>query len=370
LTEKYSLLPHLVFNREVIAADWDSGAQLYHITTKDVKTGELSLTTAEILISAVGALDVPKFPDIQGLKDFGGTMFHSSRWVHTELEGKRVAVIGNGASAWVISGLSFKGGADCDLSTQIIPMIAQKPNIQVTQLCRTPNYLHPPVIMFEFIISTLSWLMTASNLVFASDDMGFQILAFFPPHLPLLYIPRGLIGHLLLQPVLTARDSWRCYISPSSEAPSSHVASLKRCGFSFSFIPSSAHGRSTLAHKNPHVETCSGEIPRADHSELLSVPRAAGWKAGRLMLFPPAVGCKRILLDAGYLSALHRDNVTVNWEGISSIVKDGIITRTGKVVWYCMFDIHWCACAGEHLNFDVIILASGFVTVRLHRTAL
>lgn len=83
----------------MVGASWDSLAQVYHITTKDVKTGAISLTTARILISAVGLLAVPKFPDIPGLADFRGTMFHSSRWVDTELDGKRVAVIGNGASA-------------------------------------------------------------------------------------------------------------------------------------------------------------------------------------------------------------------------------------------------------------------------------
>lgn len=43
-----------------------------------------------------------------------------------------------------------------------------------------------------------------------------------------------------------------------------------------------------------------------------------------------AAGCKRLLIDSDYLSALHQDNVTMNWEGISSIVPDGIITQKGK----------------------------------------
>lgn len=99
LSEENSLLPHLVFGYEVVAADWNSVAQLYHITIKNVNTGTLSSTTARILVSAVGLFAVPKFPDIPGLADFRGMMFHSSRWVHTRLDGKRVAVIGNGASA-------------------------------------------------------------------------------------------------------------------------------------------------------------------------------------------------------------------------------------------------------------------------------
>ena len=99
MTEKYSLLPHLVFGCEVVAASWDHSAQVYYITTKNVETGALSSTTARVLISAVGLLSAPKFPDIPGLADFRGTMFHSARWVNTDLDGKKVAVIGNGASA-------------------------------------------------------------------------------------------------------------------------------------------------------------------------------------------------------------------------------------------------------------------------------
>lgn len=107
LKEKYGLSSYIAFGCECVTASWDLDAQLYHITTKDVKTGKQTVTTAHILISGVGAFHVPKFPDIPGIKDFQGLSFHSSSWMNTELAGKRVAVIGNGSSASVTVGVCF-----------------------------------------------------------------------------------------------------------------------------------------------------------------------------------------------------------------------------------------------------------------------
>jgi cation diffusion facilitator CzcD-associated flavoprotein CzcO len=73
---------------------WDSDAQLWRVRTS---TGEL---TADVLVSAAGALSDPKLPDIDGIDSFAGEVFHSARWNHDcDLTGKRVAVIGTGASA-------------------------------------------------------------------------------------------------------------------------------------------------------------------------------------------------------------------------------------------------------------------------------
>jgi cation diffusion facilitator CzcD-associated flavoprotein CzcO len=88
-----------VFNCLVIDARWDAENHVYHIATKDTITGEQSSTTAHVLVSALGILEVPRFPDIPGISDFKGPIFHSARWADTTLSGKRVAVIGNGASA-------------------------------------------------------------------------------------------------------------------------------------------------------------------------------------------------------------------------------------------------------------------------------
>lgn len=95
LGEKYGLGTHLRFNAELESARFDEAAGLWEIET----AGGQRLR-ASILITATGQLNRPHSPDIPGLQDFRGRLFHSSRWAHDyDLSGKRVAVIGTGASA-------------------------------------------------------------------------------------------------------------------------------------------------------------------------------------------------------------------------------------------------------------------------------
>ncbi|WP_067490221.1 flavin-containing monooxygenase [Actinomadura hibisca] len=91
---KYEVLPRVRFGTEVIEARFDEGAALWRLSTND---GELS---ARILVSACGQLNRPALPSIAGRESFAGAGFHSARWDHdVDLAGKRVAVIGTGASA-------------------------------------------------------------------------------------------------------------------------------------------------------------------------------------------------------------------------------------------------------------------------------
>jgi cation diffusion facilitator CzcD-associated flavoprotein CzcO len=93
--EKYGLAPYIRLNTRMQEAVWDESAALWRVTT-----GEGATIRARVLISAVGALHVPKYPDIPGMERFAGPAFHSTWWDSSvPLEGKRVAVIGTGASA-------------------------------------------------------------------------------------------------------------------------------------------------------------------------------------------------------------------------------------------------------------------------------
>jgi cation diffusion facilitator CzcD-associated flavoprotein CzcO len=97
---KYSLSQHIELYSEIISAEWDSVDQLYHLSIQDVHLGAKRSTTAQVVISAVGYLDVPGYPsDIPGISTFKGHLFHSARWNHSvDFKNKKVAVIGNGAS--------------------------------------------------------------------------------------------------------------------------------------------------------------------------------------------------------------------------------------------------------------------------------
>lgn len=102
LSKKYELEKHIVFNTKVVSAEWDVTQQRYNITTENVVSGTRLQTCAPILVSALGLLEVPRWPDIPGLSSFKGDVFHSARWNKSiDLSNKRVAVIGNGASAYV-----------------------------------------------------------------------------------------------------------------------------------------------------------------------------------------------------------------------------------------------------------------------------
>jgi cyclohexanone monooxygenase len=88
------VLDRFVFDTTVQEAAWDAEAARWRVRTT---AGEVS---ADVLVTASGGLSEPRMPDIDGLADFGGEVFHSARWNHDyDLRGKRVAVIGTGASS-------------------------------------------------------------------------------------------------------------------------------------------------------------------------------------------------------------------------------------------------------------------------------
>jgi cation diffusion facilitator CzcD-associated flavoprotein CzcO len=93
--EKFGLIPHLRLNTEIADARFDKANGLWHLVTA---SGEQ--VAARLLVSGTGQLNRPTWPAIEGLEDFAGIKFHSARWDHgADLRSKRIAVIGNGASA-------------------------------------------------------------------------------------------------------------------------------------------------------------------------------------------------------------------------------------------------------------------------------
>lgn len=118
---RFGLSPHLRVKREVSGARYDEASATWEVTLEDGS----SLHT-RLLVSAIGLLGRPALPRIDGMDSFAGAAFHSSRWNHAlPLAGRRVAVIGTGASA-----------------TQFIPAIAgQVEELLVFQ--RSPAWLKP-----------------------------------------------------------------------------------------------------------------------------------------------------------------------------------------------------------------------------------
>jgi len=117
--DRFSLRDHIQFQSAVERAEWHDGDKQWKVV---LKTGEV--IQCNILISAVGQLSRPRLPEIEGIDSFNGPLFHSARWDHTfSPEGKRVGVVGNGASA-----------------IQLIPELAKQAE-QVAVFQRSPNWI-------------------------------------------------------------------------------------------------------------------------------------------------------------------------------------------------------------------------------------
>jgi len=121
LVERYQLGPHIRLGEGAQQAEWDEEQNIWHVTTEN---GDVLEGTA--LIGALGQLNKPQWPTIEGLDEFEGDIMHSAQWDRSvPYENKRVGVIGTGASA-----------------VQLIPPMA-KQAAHLTVFQRSANYIVP-----------------------------------------------------------------------------------------------------------------------------------------------------------------------------------------------------------------------------------
>ncbi len=98
LVERYHLATHLRLGTTVTAARFDESDATWHLDLTDA-TGNHELV-ADAVVFACGQLNRPQLPDVAGVDSFAGPSWHSARWDHSvDLTGRRVAVVGTGASA-------------------------------------------------------------------------------------------------------------------------------------------------------------------------------------------------------------------------------------------------------------------------------
>jgi cation diffusion facilitator CzcD-associated flavoprotein CzcO len=122
VADKFDLRRDIQFRSRVVAAEYDDNRRGWHITLEDGKS-----CTARFLITAIGPLSAPTMPTIPGVATFTGRSFHTARWPHEPIsfEGKRVAVIGTGATG-----------------VQTIQEVARTAS-HLTVFQRTPNWCAP-----------------------------------------------------------------------------------------------------------------------------------------------------------------------------------------------------------------------------------
>ena len=119
--DQFGLRPRLQLGVTVQSATWDDQR---HVWT--VRTDDESVVECHVVISAVGFLNVPRYPDWPGLDEFAGPTFHTSRWEHHhDLSDKVVAVVGTGSTA-----------------TQVVPSL--QPKVRTLYLFqREPGWVMP-----------------------------------------------------------------------------------------------------------------------------------------------------------------------------------------------------------------------------------
>ena len=138
---KYDLKKHIRFDTRVEGLVWDDTRSVWRVDLKG-KDGKTDSVEANAVITAVGQLNTPRIPTIEGVGTFEGPAFHSAEWRHDiDLTGKRVAVIGTGASAY-----------------QFVPEIAPRvASLKVFQ--RTPPWGLPVPHYHEDVPAGMKWLL-------------------------------------------------------------------------------------------------------------------------------------------------------------------------------------------------------------------
>ncbi|MGZ3375758.1 MAG: flavin-containing monooxygenase [Phenylobacterium sp.] len=138
---KYDLKTHIRFETRVESMTWDEGRDVWRVEVRG-KDGATQTVEANAVITAVGQLNKPRIPQIEGVGTFEGPAFHSAEWRHdVELTGKRVAVIGTGASAY-----------------QFVPEIAPKV-AHLTVFQRSPPWGLPVAHYHEDVPEGMKWLL-------------------------------------------------------------------------------------------------------------------------------------------------------------------------------------------------------------------
>ncbi|MCP2234948.1 flavin-containing monooxygenase [Prauserella halophila] len=121
IARKYDLYRSIHFGQELTGARWDEETNRWHVTT--ARGDEF---VGRYLVAGVGALHIPQIPELRGAEKFQGPAFHSAQWDHdVDLRGKKVAVVGTGASA-----------------VQFVPQIAKEVD-RLTLFQRTPPWIMP-----------------------------------------------------------------------------------------------------------------------------------------------------------------------------------------------------------------------------------
>ncbi|PMD36418.1 monooxygenase [Hyaloscypha variabilis F] len=265
VAERWGLFRHLRFNTAVKEATWNEETKQWNTRVqicgeKEVEFAKEYTIASDFLVSGVGQLNMPQYPAIPGINNFQGKMMHSARWDWSyDLEGKKVAIIGNGATA-----------------AQIIPEIAKVCDT-LTVFQRTPNWV----------------------------------------------VPRG------DAPISERMRTIYKYVPLVRKRYRAHLMDLREQFFEAAIVDDSEANNRLRADSLAMMEC---QIPENPELRARLTPN-----------YPP--GCKRVILSDDIFPALNQKHVSLETHHIKQITKNGIKVE------------------GQDLEFDLIILATGFRTL-------
>ena len=165
---KYEVAEKHLFDTDVTQARWDEKTTRWLV---DTTNGGFS---CDVLVSAVGALAEPSLPDIKGIENFRGEVFHSARWNHdAKLAGKRVALIGTGASAIQVGPAIVDDVAHLDVYQRTAPWVMPRHDRSYSTL-ESLAYRHVPFLQ-RAARNAIYWGREAYVLGFAFEPRILQL---------------------------------------------------------------------------------------------------------------------------------------------------------------------------------------------------
>ena len=167
---EHDVLEHVQLDSRLTAADWDENAQLWRI---EINEGERALT-ARYLVAGLGALSRRAYPELDGIEKFAGRAFHSADWDHDyDFTGKRVAVIGTGASAIQFVPKLAEQVAQLDLYQRTPPWIVPKADRRIT---RVERFLFRRVPALQKLYrQSIYWRLEARVIGFTKRPEGLKL---------------------------------------------------------------------------------------------------------------------------------------------------------------------------------------------------
>ena len=229
--EKYGLYPFFSFNTTATKATYQADTGTWLVETDQGQTYE-----CQFLISGSGGLSIPAYPDIKGLHTFKGAKFHSSRWDHSvDLEGKRVAVIGSGASAIQIVPAIIDEIAHLDYYQRSPSWVLPKPDREITALEQNIFKLFPfaqqmyRAVLYAILESRAIGYVVAPQILDLAQQVGVMHVKKYikDTELRKKMIPNYRMGS---KRVLLSNDYYPAVANPKTEVISDKIVSIDKTG--------------------------------------------------------------------------------------------------------------------------------------------